>query len=88
MPSTRSPTTKSCSSTGGRSDRQLQLHQAAEKNNAENLLVIKDRPDLFAKYYENFQHHLSHSPAYEGHDVAAADGEKEPTKRKKSTSRR
>ena len=61
--------------------------KGAEKSNAENLLVIKDRPDLFAKYYANFQHHLSHSPAYEGHDVAAADGE-EPTKRKRSTSRR
>ena len=62
--------------------------KAAEKNNAENMLVIKGRPDLYGKYYENFQHHLSHSPAYEGHDVAAADGEKEPTKRKKATSRR
>jgi phosphatidylserine/phosphatidylglycerophosphate/cardiolipin synthase-like enzyme len=61
--------------------------KAAEKNNAENMMVIKGRPDLYGKYYENFQHHLSHSPAYEGHDVAAADGDKEP-KRRKSTSRR
>jgi len=62
--------------------------KAAEKSNAENMLVIKGRPDLYGKYYENFQHHLSHSSAYEGHDVAAADGEKEPAKRRKSTSRR
>ncbi|HTU25753.1 MAG TPA: phospholipase D family protein [Pirellulales bacterium] len=60
----------------------------AEKNNAENMLVIKNRPDLYGKYYENFQHHLSHSPAYQGHDVADADAEKEPTKRHRTTSRR
>jgi phosphatidylserine/phosphatidylglycerophosphate/cardiolipin synthase-like enzyme len=58
--------------------------KAAEKNNAENMLVIKGRPDLYGKYYQNFQHHLSHSTAYEGHDVAT----EEPTKHRKSTSRR
>ena len=60
----------------------------AEKNNAENLLVIKDRPDLFNKYYANFQTHLGHSGAYAGHDVADSDGEPAPAKRKRSTSRR
>jgi phosphatidylserine/phosphatidylglycerophosphate/cardiolipin synthase-like enzyme len=60
----------------------------AEKNNAENLLVIKDRPDMFGKYYANFQAHLNHSPPYEGHDVAATDGEPAPAKRKRTTSRR
>ena len=36
----------------------------AESSNAENLLVIRDRPDLFAQYQANFQHHLEHSQIY------------------------
>jgi phosphatidylserine/phosphatidylglycerophosphate/cardiolipin synthase-like enzyme len=37
--------------------------KAAEKNNAENLLVIDDS-SLAAKYEENWQQHLAHSEAY------------------------
>jgi phosphatidylserine/phosphatidylglycerophosphate/cardiolipin synthase-like enzyme len=35
-------------------------HQA-ENYNAENLLVLTDKPDLAAAYEGNFEHHLSHS---------------------------
>lgn len=37
---------------------------AAEKNNAENLLVLKDVPELYAAYEANFQAHLAHSDRY------------------------
>ena len=40
--------------------------KAAEKNNAENLLVIKGNPDLVKKYLANFKEHLGHSERYEG----------------------
>ncbi len=38
---------------------------AAEKNNAENLLVIHN-PELAAKYADNWQAHLAHSEPYAG----------------------
>lgn len=34
---------------------------AAEKSNAENLLVIRDNSKLYTKYEENFENHFSHS---------------------------
>lgn len=36
----------------------------AERNNAENLLVIDGRPKLFAAYEANFREHLGHSMTY------------------------
>ncbi len=36
----------------------------AERNNAENLLVIGGRPKLFAAYEANFREHLGHSMIY------------------------
>jgi phosphatidylserine/phosphatidylglycerophosphate/cardiolipin synthase-like enzyme len=39
--------------------------KAAEENNAENLLVIRD-PDLPGKYAQNWQEHLGHSSPYGG----------------------
>jgi len=39
--------------------------KAAEKENAENLLVIQDA-DLAAKYTANWQAHLKHSEPYQG----------------------
>lgn len=39
---------------------------AAEKKNAENLLIIDDLPDLTRAYRENFQQHLGHSVPYLG----------------------
>ena len=41
----------------------------AENSNAENLLIIHDRPDLYAAYQQNFQHHLHHSEPYAGRGV-------------------
>jgi phosphatidylserine/phosphatidylglycerophosphate/cardiolipin synthase-like enzyme len=38
----------------------------AESSNAENLLVIRDHPELFAQYQANFQRHLDHSQTYQG----------------------
>jgi phosphatidylserine/phosphatidylglycerophosphate/cardiolipin synthase-like enzyme len=38
--------------------------KAAEENNAENLLVIRDRPALVKAYAANFREHLGHSEAY------------------------
>ena len=40
--------------------------KAAESNNAENLLVIKD-PELAKKYTANWQVHMQHSERYAGH---------------------
>ncbi|MEA3187629.1 MAG: hypothetical protein QOD99_1459 [Chthoniobacter sp.] len=40
--------------------------KAAESNNAENLLVLKDVPDLIAKYAANWQAHAEHSEPYAG----------------------
>ncbi|HVP10228.1 MAG TPA: phospholipase D family protein [Phycisphaerae bacterium] len=39
--------------------------KAAEEKNAENLLIIKNYPDLFAKYASNFEAHKGHSKAYQ-----------------------
>jgi phosphatidylserine/phosphatidylglycerophosphate/cardiolipin synthase-like enzyme len=48
--------------------------KAAEEKNAENVLFIKNYPDLFAKYAANFESHRSHSKAYqkEGNGKKAA----------------
>lgn len=40
--------------------------QAAERNNAENLLIIHGEPKVFTAYSENFAQHLGHSTKYEG----------------------
>ena len=37
---------------------------AAAHFNAENMLVLRNVPALFARYEHNFQYHLRHSPAY------------------------
>ena len=49
----------------------------AERNNAENLLVIGGRPKLFAAYEANFREHLGHSMAYgasTAHEPAGSRG--------------
>jgi len=38
--------------------------KAAEEKNAENLLVIKDAPELVKAYEANFQAHVAHAHAY------------------------
>lgn len=40
--------------------------KAAEESNAENLVVLHGRSDLYARYERNFQEHLGHSEKYEG----------------------
>lgn len=40
--------------------------KAAEKNNAENLLVVKNDPALVQTYQRNFETHLQHSESYRG----------------------
>jgi phosphatidylserine/phosphatidylglycerophosphate/cardiolipin synthase-like enzyme len=35
--------------------------KAAEERNAENLLVIRDQPELLRQYCENFEEHLKHA---------------------------
>jgi len=39
--------------------------KAAEEKNAENLLVIKGHPEVFAKYSANFDAHKAHSRPYQ-----------------------
>lgn len=36
----------------------------AEQSNAENLLIIRNRPDLYSVYEKNMQNHFSHSKKY------------------------
>ncbi len=43
----------------------------AEKSNAENLLIIHDRPDLYAAYEANMRIHFEHSEKYGGHHQAS-----------------
>jgi phosphatidylserine/phosphatidylglycerophosphate/cardiolipin synthase-like enzyme len=38
---------------------------AAEKENAENLVILENKPRLFAAYQKNFETHLRHSKAYQ-----------------------
>jgi phosphatidylserine/phosphatidylglycerophosphate/cardiolipin synthase-like enzyme len=38
--------------------------RAAEERNAENLLVIRGRPEVAEKYHGNFEKHLAHSKPY------------------------
>jgi phosphatidylserine/phosphatidylglycerophosphate/cardiolipin synthase-like enzyme len=38
----------------------------AEKSNAENLLIIRNRPDLYSAYENNLRHHFEHSKQYMG----------------------
>ena len=43
----------------------------AEKSNAENLLIIHDRPDLYAAYEANMRIHFEHTEKYGGHHQAS-----------------
>ncbi len=47
----------------------------AEESNAENLLIIRDNPDLIARYLANFTEHRRHSVPYE---TAAPSGPNAP----------
>lgn len=39
--------------------------QAAEKRNSENLLILREAPDLAAKYEAHWERHVAHSQPYE-----------------------
>ncbi|MFQ5430148.1 MAG: phospholipase D family protein [Phycisphaerae bacterium] len=40
--------------------------RAAEEKNAENVLIIKDAPEAFARYRDNYKRHREHSRGYSG----------------------
>ncbi len=47
--------------------------KAAEQSNAENLLILVGKPDLYAAYEKNFQLHLRHADKYEGYPSRPAE---------------
>ena len=53
--------------------------KAAEEKNAENLVVIKDTPELVTAYEANVQAHAAHSHAY-GRGVSTAASPAAPTR--------
>jgi hypothetical protein len=54
--------------------------KAAEESNAENLLVIQDKSDLYSAYEKNFYSHLAHAAPYTG-------ASEKPTKTQKDTTK-
>ena len=40
--------------------------RAAEEDNAENIVILRDHPKLQSAYEDNFRSHLSHSQRYQG----------------------
>jgi phosphatidylserine/phosphatidylglycerophosphate/cardiolipin synthase-like enzyme len=44
----------------------MNFSRAGEESNAENVLVIKDKPEIVAAYLDNFTRHMEHSRRYEG----------------------
>jgi phosphatidylserine/phosphatidylglycerophosphate/cardiolipin synthase-like enzyme len=55
--------------------------RAAEESNAENLLILSDKPELMAAYQQNFSEHLKHSIAYRGLDAGKENGRSEAGKK-------
>jgi phosphatidylserine/phosphatidylglycerophosphate/cardiolipin synthase-like enzyme len=55
--------------------------KAAEEANAENLLIIHDKLDLYTAYDQNFTHHLEHSAEYTG-PLGAPVGDERTTPRR------
>jgi phosphatidylserine/phosphatidylglycerophosphate/cardiolipin synthase-like enzyme len=53
----------------------------AEENNAENLLVIRGRPDLYQAYENNFRAHYGHSQPYQSRGTGGTSPAPEPTHR-------
>jgi phosphatidylserine/phosphatidylglycerophosphate/cardiolipin synthase-like enzyme len=52
--------------------------KAAEESNAENLIIIRNKPELMAAYQRNFDEHLKHAIPYEGLAAGARDDAKPP----------
>jgi len=57
---------------------------SAEKSNAENMLVIKNDPSLYAQYEENFHKHLDHSEQYAGRGEESSEPRSTHPSRKRS----
>lgn len=47
--------------------------KSAEQSNAENLLIIRGRADLYQAYENNFRHHYEHSQPYQGRGNATSN---------------
>jgi phosphatidylserine/phosphatidylglycerophosphate/cardiolipin synthase-like enzyme len=56
--------------------------KAAEEKNAENLLILLDKADLYAAYEKNFQTHLRHADKYQG--LAQTPAEQTPSRTPRS----
>ena len=50
----------------------------AEKSNAENLLIIRNRPDLYTAYENNLRHHFEHSKQYTGRAARSSQESNHP----------
>ncbi len=61
--------------------------KAAEQSNAENLLVLIGKPDLYAAYEKNFQAHLRHADRYEGRPTRPAEASPGRSQRPSRSSR-
>lgn len=48
--------------------------KAAEQSNAENMLVLVDKPEIYGGYEKNFQSHLKHSEKYQGRTTQPEQG--------------
>ena len=48
--------------------------KAAERANAENLVILKDAPELVQRYRQNWRAHAAHSSAYRAKDAALRKG--------------
>lgn len=57
--------------------------KSAEHQNAENLLIITNKPVLYTAYLANFQRHLDHSVAYAGRGSDQAESPESGHKRRK-----
>ena len=50
---------------------------AAEEKNAENLVILKDSPELARRYTQNFDAHTAHAHPYQGMGAGATHGREE-----------
>jgi phosphatidylserine/phosphatidylglycerophosphate/cardiolipin synthase-like enzyme len=58
--------------------------KAADESNAENLLILVDKPQLYAAYEKNFQTHLRHSERYQGRPTKPPSQPSAPTRSQRS----
>jgi phosphatidylserine/phosphatidylglycerophosphate/cardiolipin synthase-like enzyme len=58
--------------------------KSAEESNAENLLILVDKPGLYAAYEKNFQTHLRHSERYQGRPTRPPQEQPTPNRSRRS----